>query len=413
MMIDMRSHWDLRECYRLAQLVAAVCCSVLTVGASAQAPAEHSRSELVIEAFARKGCPHCSAAEAYLHALQRQRGELRVSHYDVVDDPAALDRLRMLALQAGLAQAAVPALYVRGRLFVGFDSAETTGKSIEAWIDQKGAPRTATPAAACEPSNASPCPEAPPERQYRMRVPLLGELDVRTLGLPLFTIMVGLLDGFNPCAMWVLLFLLSMLVNLKSRVRMALIAGTFVAVSGLAYFAFMSAWLNFFLVVGFSRAVQVVLGVIAIAVSTVHIKDFFAFGQGISLSIPDAAKPGIYRRVRAVLRAEHLGGALVSVVVLAAMVNIVELVCSAGLPALYTQVLTSQGVSRAGYYAYLALYNVAYMLDDSIMLAVALVTLNQHKLQERGGRVLKLVSGVVMAALGLLLVFKPEWLSWS
>jgi hypothetical protein len=175
----------------------------------------------------------------------------------------------------------------------------------------------------------------------------------------------------------------------------------------------MAAWLNFFLLVGISRAIQVVLGVVAIAIGSVHVKDFFAFRRGLSLSIPDAAKPAIYRRAREVLQAENMAGALSAIVVLAAMVNLVELLCTAGLPALYTEVLASQVVSRAGYYAYLALYNVAYMFDDAVMLAVALVTLSQHKLQERGGRVLKLISGLVMAALGVALVFAPEWLSWS
>ena len=388
-------------------------CSLLSSQASADAPSADPRSEVLVEVFSRDGCPHCAAAEAYLRELQRARSELRVRRYDVVDDRAALDRLRVLAAEAGVAQAAVPTFYVRGRLFVGFDTAETTGKSIEAWIDEAATEHAAGPAPTCEPSSTSAC--APPiaAKQYRMRVPLLGELDVRELGLPLFTITVGLIDGFNPCAMWVLLFLLSMLIHLKSRARMALIAGTFVLVSGLVYFAFMSAWLNFFLLVGLSRGIQIGLGVIAIAVGSVHIKDFFAFGRGVSLSIPDAAKPGIYRRVRDVLRAEHLGAALVAVVVLAAMVNLVELLCTAGLPALYTQVLTSQGIRTGAYYAYLALYNIAYMFDDSVMLAVALVSLNQNKLQERGGRVLKLVSGLVMAGLGVLLVFKPEWLAWG
>lgn len=382
--------------------------------AAAQPAPEAASSPPVIELFGREGCPHCAAAQRYLDALTRARPELRVHHFDVVEDPKALARLQTLTAEAGLVQAAVPAVYVRGRLFIGFDGPTTTGAAIEAWLDQRSTDLAFVPSGStCAPSSAVPCAPTPAPEAHAMRVPLLGELDVRSLGLPLFTLAVGLIDGFNPCAMWVLLFVLSMLVNLHDRARMALVGGTFVLVSGVVYFAFMAAWLNFFLLVGISRTVQIALGVIAIAIGSVHVKDFFAFGKGISLSIPDAAKPGIYRRVRQVLSAEHLGAALGAVVVLATMVNVVELLCTAGLPALYTQVLTAQHLPMSGYYAYLALYNIAYMLDDSIMLGIAVVTLSQRKLQERGGRVLKLVSGLVMAALGLMLVFAPRWLSWG
>jgi hypothetical protein len=304
---------------------------------------------------------------------------------------------------------------VRGRLFVGFDAPETTGAAIVEWLDREQPSGAGAPQAQCAPEEGEECdePATSAGARFTMRVPVWGELDVRELGLPAFTIAVGLVDGFNPCAMWVLLFVLSMLVHLRSRTRMALIGGTFVVVSGVVYFAFMAAWLEFFMLVGFSRALQVALGTLAIAIGALHVKDFFAFKRGFSIGIPEAAKPGIYRRVRQVLQAEHLAGALFAAVVLATMVNVVELMCTAGLPALYTQVLTSQDVPRAGYYGYLVLYNLVYMLDDTAMLAVAVVTLGHHKLQERGGRVLKLVSGLVMSALGVLLLFRPAWLAWS
>jgi hypothetical protein len=242
-------------------------------------------------------------------------------------------------------------------------------------------------------------------------VPLFGSLSVRELGLPIFTLAIGLLDGFNPCAMWLLLFLLALLVNLRSRVKMLLIGGTFVAVSGIIYFAFMAAWLNVFLFIGFSRVVQLALGGMAGLVGAINVKDFFAFHEGISLSIPDAAKPGLYSRIRRILQAENLPGALAGVIVLAVLVNMIELLCTAGFPAVYTQILTLQQLPWWEYYAYLGLYNMAYMLDDSVILTVAVVTLGHHKLQENEGRWLKLVSGVVMLGLAVVLIAKPEWLA--
>jgi hypothetical protein len=192
---------------------------------------------------------------------------------------------------------------------------------------------------------------------------------------------------------------------------MFLIGGAFVVVSGLVYFAFMAAWLNLFFLIGASRLTHVLLGTVAAMIGILNLKDFFAFGRGPSVAIPEAAKPKVYEQVRRVLRAENLFGALVAVVVLAMLVNTVELLCTAGLPAVYTRVLTSYALPAWQYYGYLILYNLAYLADDSLMLAVAVVTLSREKLQERGARFLKLTSGGVMLALGLILILRPEWLA--
>jgi hypothetical protein len=178
----------------------------------------------------------------------------------------------------------------------------------------------------------------------------------------------------------------------------------------LLYFAFMAAWLNIFLLIGLSRAVQIGLGGIALCVGAVNVKDFFALHRGISLSIPESAKPGLYARIRAILQAEHLLGALVGVGILAALVNTIELLCTAGFPALYTQILTMQELSVWEYYGYLGLYNLAYIFDDSLMVTVAVLTLTRTRLQERAGRWLKLISGLVMAGLGASLLLRPGWL---
>ena len=147
-------------------------------------------------------------------------------------------------------------------------------------------------------------------------LPVFGKVNPTDVGMPVFTIAIGLVDGFNPCAMWVLLFLLSLLANLKSRIKMFAIAGIFVLVSGLAYFAFMAAWLNVILFVGYLEHVQIALGVLAIVVGSIHVKDFFAFKKGVSLSIPESAKPGIYSRMRKIINAETLWAALLGATVL-------------------------------------------------------------------------------------------------
>ena len=241
-------------------------------------------------------------------------------------------------------------------------------------------------------------------------LPWVGRVEWTRLGMPLFTVLVGLIDGFNHCAMWVLIFLLSILVNLRDRGRMVAIAGTFVFVSGAAYFAFMAAWLNVFLLIGYLRPVQLLLGSLALFVGGLHVKDFFALKQGLSLSIPESAKPGIYDRMRRIVSAENLPAALAGAFTLAVLVNIVELLCTAGLPALYTNILTQQGLSASARYGYLLLYILAYMFDDALMVAVVVATLSRRRMQEGEGRWLKLISGLVILALGLVMIFRPEWL---
>ncbi len=221
----------------------------------------------------------------------------------------------------------------------------------------------------------------------------------------MFTLGLGLLDGFNPCSMWVLILMISLLAPMNNRGRMLAVAGTFVAVEGIVYFVFMAAWLNLFLLIGLSRASELIIAAIAILAGAINLKDFWGLGWGVTLSIPAAAKPGIYAHIRAILQAKNLAGAMAGAVVLAVLVQIVEFLCTSGFPALFTRILTLKEPGFFGYYAYLLLYNLAYMLDDIIVLGIGVITLSQRRLQEREGRWLKLASGLVMVGLGIYLIF--------
>ena len=347
----------------------------------------------VLEVFVRADCPHCAAAKAYLPTLTDRHPGLVVLLRPVDEDPAARDELSRRAREGGFWPPGVPTFFYQGRALVGFADAGTSGPELERLL----APPAGLPAA------VSPAPGQLDAGRW-------GRLSLSELGLPLFTLAVGLLDGFNPCAMWVLLFLLSLLVHLRDRRRMAMIAGTFVLVSGAVYYAFMAAWLNVFLAVGLTAAVRIALALVALGMATVHLKDFLVGLRGPSLSIPDTAKPGLYARMRAVMQARSLPLALAGVAALAVVVNFIELLCTAGLPAMYTAILTQQGLSPGVHYAYLALYIVGYIADDSLMVALAVIALSQRKLDEGAGRWLKGVSGVVMLLLGLVMLLRPQWL---
>jgi hypothetical protein len=361
---------------------------------------------VVVELFERDGCPRCAEARRWLDELAARRPDLRVIIRDVGADPAARDRLRELSTRAGIESPGVPAFHARGQLVVGFSSAAGSPRRLEALFAGSSTDASDAPADTCE-LDAS-CADT----SDRVTVPLLGALEASRLGLPLFTVVLGLLDGFNPCATWVLLFVLAMLVNVRNRRTVLVVGGVFVVASGVVYLAFMAAWLTVFMVLGISRVVTVILGVVAVAVGVVNVKDFFLPGRGPSLGIPAAAKPGIYARVRRVLAAEQLAPAAGAAAVLAVLVNLVELLCTAGLPAVYTAVLSAHHLPTWQYHAYLLLYVAAYMLDDAILLGIAIVTLRKLKLQQRGGRWLKLLSGSVMLALGIILLARPGWLGW-
>jgi len=348
-----------------------------------------------LQVFVREGCPHCRDAKLYLTDLQRQQPQLRIVFRDVVQDPAALVELEARTRASGSGPPGVPTFVFGERMMVGFSTPDRSGPELLALL------ATHTP---------DPDIPQPPPAAGRVDTVLFGSLSAAAMGLPLFTLAIGLLDGFNPCATWVLLFLLSLLVRLHDRRRMALIAGTFVLVSGAVYYAFMAAWLNVFLLIGWSTPLRWGIAIVAVAIGAINVKDFFAFRQGPSLSIPESAHPGLYARARNVLRADAVAASLLSVAALAVVVNFVELLCTAGFPAVYTAVLTQHDLSLWQHYAYLGLYILGYIADDSLMVAVAVWTLGNHRLTEHGARWLKLIAGSVMLALGVTLILRPEWL---
>lgn len=365
-----------------------------------------------IEAFVRDGCPYCERAEVFLADLQREQPRLNILIRNVSREPDAWQRLQTLAAaQNPPVPIRLPTFRVGGKLVIGY-SAETGDLLLREALAEIGPPAPAAEASgSCEVETVQTCEAGnaanPPAQPEPFELIVLGRrVALDQVGLPAFTVAMGLLDGFNPCSMWVLILMVSMLAPMGNRPRMLAVAGAFVLVEGMAYFIFMAAWLNLFLWIGLSRASEIAIAAIAVAAGVLNLKDFWALGIGPSLSIPQAAKPDIYARMRRILQAENLWGALVGAVVLAVLVQIVELFCTSGFPALYTRILTLRQLQGWDYYGYLLLYNLAYMLDDIVVLAVGVITLSQQRLQRNQGRWLKLVSGAVMVGLGIYLLVR-------
>jgi cytochrome c biogenesis protein CcdA len=343
-------------------------------------------------------CPHCQEARPHVEALARRLPWLQLHSLELTREPE--NQRRFLDLVGQMHQeAAVPAFVFCGEMRVGWQSADTTGAELAAAL-------TACRQRAL--ADDAPAPPSAAAEAERIHVPGFGDTDAAALSLPLLTLLLAGLDAFNPCAFFVLLFLLSMMAHQRSHARMLVVGGIFVLFSGLMYFAFMAAWLSVFQLLGQLAWVTAAAGAVAVLVGALNVKDFFVLRQGPSLSISDAGRQDIFRRMRTILAAERLLPMLAATAFLAVAANFYELLCTAGFPMVFTRVLTLSEPSVAARYLYLVLYNVIYVLPLAAIVALFARTLAARKLDERQGRLLKLLSGVMMVELGALLLIAPQ-----
>jgi len=382
--------------------VAAVYCSPVAADASLWIDHDAAGERQVhLYFFWTRNCPHCQAATPFVEALSARYPWLLVHSGDVSSDAEAAKAYVAMAEALSQEASSVPAFMFCGRMTVGFDRPEGTGHALEEGLRlcrETGMPATFEPAAAMA-------------RVPSVDLPLLGRVTAEQLSLPVFTLIIAGLDAFNPCAFFVLLFLLSLLVHAGSRRRMLFIGAVFLSFSGLIYFVFMAAWLNAFRWLGEIAMVTTVAGMLAIIIALINIKDYFWFKKGISLSISDTAKPRLYRHVRGLLRADSMPALTLGTVALAVAANSYELLCTAGFPMVYTRLLTLSDLSPWQHYAYLGLYNLVYVMPLMIITLVFTWTLGSRKMSESEGRFLKLLSGSMMLGLGVLLLVAPAALN--
>ncbi len=376
----------------------------LVVGARAEdvwvAPDASGQPQIQLYFFWSLTCPHCTAAHPHVVAIPAQRPWVKVHELELSRSQANVEHYEALARLVDDEAAAVPAFVFCGEMQVGWDDPGSTGKLLTERLD---ACRTRVMAG--DPAVVGT------QAAERVDIPLIGSVDAASLSLPALTLVLAALDAFNPCAFFVLLFLLSMMAHQKNRRRMLLIGGVFVTISGLMYFAFMAAWLNVFQIFGHLAWVTLAAGLLAVFVGIINVKDFFWFEKGVSLSISESKKPDIFRRARAILVAERLPAMVAATIVLAVAANFYELLCTAGFPMVYTRLLTLADLPAGARYAYLAAYNLIYVLPLAAIVIVFTRTLEARKLTEREGRLLKLMSGLMMLQLGVLLLVAPEHVS--
>ena len=361
--------------------------------------------QITIYFFWGKGCPHCAKEEVFLNKLQKRYPQLEVKSYEVWYDKENARFFSEMAESYGKRPEGVPMTFIGDfKPLVGYRNDEISGKTIEDRI------RYCTTLSCVDPINKF---DRPPQKVIVTKedriisLPLLGKRDATEIALPALTIMLAGLDGFNPCAFFILFTLLGILVYAQSRKRMLLIGGTFVFCSGFIYFLFMAAWLNLFLHIGQIKIITIVAGIIALFIASINIKDFFFFKKGVSFVIPEKAKPRLFERMRNLLKVTSLLSMLVGTIVLAVAANAYELLCTVGFPMVFTRVLTLHNFPTFTYYFYLGFYNIIYVIPLICIVLVFTITLGSKKLTEWQGQVLKLVSGMMMLGLGIVLLINP------
>ena len=373
----------------LTTLILTIFYAPVTVGKNNEAavPFHNSQdSKVQLNFFWSHRCPHCLEAKPVVEKLAKTYPWLELYSYDLLNNQNNINRYIKMSGQLGMEANSVPGFIFCGQMIVGF-SKDTLEKKL----------------IACH-NNLKISDEI-------FDLPILGKVHHQDFSLPAFTLIIAALDAFNPCAFFVLFFLLSLIVHQHNRMRIAVIGGTFVLFSGLMYFLFMAAWLNLFLLTGQLTYITAIAGLIAISVGLINIKDYFFIKQGVSLSIPDSAKPKLYQRMRNLIQAGKWPAMLAASAILAITANSYELLCTAGLPMVYTRILTLNELSSNQYYLYLALYNLVYIIPLLIIVSIFTFTLGSKKLSEKEGRLLKLLSGAMMLGLGAILLFIPDLLN--
>jgi thiol-disulfide isomerase/thioredoxin len=345
--------------------------------------------------FWSQKCPHCRDAHPHIEKLPEQLPWVKLKSYRLDGHPENVAIYQWIAGELGQQARSVPAFIFCGEMHVGWDSEGMVKQALVDGLNRCRNGQTTKQTAT----------------QQAVKLPLLGEFNPEKWPIAVFTIAIAGMDSFNPCAFFVLMFLLSLLVHAGSKTRMFMIGSFFILVSGMVYFASMAAWLNLFSVVGHLALVTTIAGTIAVTIAVINIKDYFLFKQGVSLSISDKQRSKLMRRMRELISADSLPTMLAATFTLAIFANLYELLCTAGFPMVYTRYLTLNQLPTIEYYLYLLLYNVIYVIPLLLIMVIFVMTFGQRKLQENEGRVLKLLSGLMMLALGAVLILDPELLN--
>ena len=335
------------------------------------------------------GCSHCEEQRPFNEKLANTYSIQIVEHDATTSAGHALlsEKLAGLGIED---EPEFPVTIFGNQIFGGWESEETTGSEIDKALQQ---------------CLAGDCPPpAGEEPGHKIVLPIIGEIVLADYSLPALAVILGLVDGFNPCAMWVLVYLISLIATLRDRKRIWLIVGSFVLASGVLYFLFMTAWLNAFLFIGYVRPVTTVIGLVALGGGILQIRGFIETKGAIVCEVTgEESRKKTMTRIQKIVSSPITLGTIAGIIALAFMINSVEFVCSAAVPAVFTRVLSLAGLTTFQYYSYILLYVLFFMLDDLIIFGTAAFALNSN-LGDRYAKYSRPVGATILIILGVLLL---------
>lgn len=378
----------------------------------AQAAEIAAAKSVEVHFFYSVTCPVCAQEEKFLTALSANQPDLAIFRHEVSQSETInlltqyFDKYQVAAEERG----GVPVTFLEkkgevGKYLIGYspkiDSlVEDYLVSLLNQTDQEKPDEDLT------------------KKIREISLPFLGKVDLSGFSPLVLSMVVGGLDGFNACAMAALGFLLMVLIATGERKRVLWIGGVFILASGVVYFLFIAAWLNLFLFLGYTRIISIAVSVLIIVFAIFLLKDYF---WGAVCKICEVKeKEGtltriqrqLFTKIHKLVQADMpLVLVLLGVAIIAGGINLIELFCSFGFPLTYTKVLASHGLPTVSYYFYLLIYIIFYMLDDFLIFLIALITLRVTRVSEKYFKVIGLISGLVLLALGILMLVAPQALS--
>ncbi|MDO9509984.1 MAG: hypothetical protein Q7J14_01700 [Candidatus Magasanikbacteria bacterium] len=375
-----------------------------------------AQEEVNLYFFWGNGCPHCFKEEELLEQFKNKYPYLRVYSYEVYGDFKNMILLQKIATKLDARVDGIPFTIIGDKYFSGFSEVSSPADLADRITECKNkvCPDSVAEIVGLKTTTEVELPiNNLPKEEKIIKIPFLGEINAVNFSLPFLTVIIGVLDGFNPCAMWILVFLISLLLGMKDRKRMWILGSAFILASSAVYFMFMAAWLNLVLFLGFVFWVRILIAVLALYGGIHNLKEFFTEKEAVCKVTGTEKRQKVFARLKEIVYENSFWLALSGIIILAGVVNLVEILCSAGLPAIYTQILVLNNLPKWQYYLYILGYIFFYMIDDLIIFFIAMTTLQLTGITTKYVRVAKLVGGLLMFIIGILLIFKPEWLMFG
>ncbi len=340
--------------------------------------------------FRGEGCPHCADEEKWFKEIKEEyKDKINIYDFEVWHNDDNLELLDKVKKELNSKSTGIPFTVIGEEYFTGFS--ETTKSRIENTIkDYIGEEKV---------------------NKNNMKLPVLGNVDAKEVSLPLVAIILGFIDGFNPCAMWILLFLINMLFREENKKKAWVLGFTFLLVSGLVYFLSMLG-INFVLSVVAIKWIKILLAIFILLAGILNFKKYLKTRkEEAGCTVVDSKKrKKLSTRMKNIMNNNSFILALLGIIVLAASVNLIELACSLGFPVIFSEILALNEITGVAKIVYLLLYILFYMIDDILVFTISMITLNATGITNKYNKLCTLVSAIIMIIMGLLLLLKPDWL---